>query len=105
MTSLWIKIRDAIEHECETIQTLLAPLEAKLKPVAEQDLKDIVSAGTSAALAAVVGEPLTLTTAEHAAIVGGRAALAVASTKGIELSEQTALGVATLAGLTPPTVQ
>ncbi|MDE2337353.1 MAG: hypothetical protein KGL10_08570 [Alphaproteobacteria bacterium] len=102
MTSLWVKLRDAIENECATLQNLLAPLEAQLKPVAEQDLKDIAAAGIAAATTAVTtGGGLTLTAAEAAAIAGGRAALALAKTKGIALSEQAALGVATLAGLTP----
>jgi N-acetylglutamate synthase-like GNAT family acetyltransferase len=101
MTSLWVKIRDAIEHECATLQNLLAPLEAQLKPVAEQDLKDIAEAGLAAAAGAAVGEPLNLSTVEHVAIVSGRAVLAAAGTKGVALSEQAAIGVAALAGLTP----
>jgi hypothetical protein len=104
MTSLWVKIRDAIESECATLQNLLAPLEAQLKPVAEQDLKDIAEAGIAAGIAAATsGGSLTLTVAEAVAVAGGRAVLAAAATKGVQLSEQAALGVATLAGLTTPT--
>ncbi len=103
MTSLWVKIRDAIEHECVTLQNLLAPLEAQLKPVAEQDLKDIAEAGVAASIAAAMaGGSLTLTLAEAAAVAGGRAVLASAAAKGIQLSEQAALGVATLAGISVP---
>jgi hypothetical protein len=106
MTSLWVKIRDAVEHECATLQNLLAPLEAQLKPVAEQDLKDIAEAGIAATVAAATsGGSLTLTVAEAAAVAGGRAVLATAASKGVQLSEQAALGVATLAGLTTPTAQ
>ena len=50
MTSLWVKLRDAVESECATLQNLLAPLESQLKPVAEQDLKDIAEAGITAGL-------------------------------------------------------
>lgn len=103
MTSLWVKIRDAVEAECETLQNLLAPLEAQLKPVAEADLKDIAEAGIAAGLAAATsGGSLTLTVAEAAAVAGGRAVLAASAAKGVQLSEQAALGVATLAGLTAP---
>jgi hypothetical protein len=103
MTSLWIKIRDAVESECETLQNLLAPLESQLKPVAEQDLKDIAEAGVAAGLAAATsGSSLTLTVAEAAAVAGGRAVLASAASKGVQLSEQAALGVATLAGISVP---
>lgn len=103
MTSLWVKIRDAIEHECATLQHLLAPLEAELKPVAEQDLKDIAEAGIAATVAAATSAgALTLTVAEAAAIAGGRAVLATAASKGVQLSEQAALGVAALAGLKTP---
>ena len=106
MTSLWVKIRDAIEHECATLQNLLAPLESELKEVAEQDLKEIAEAGIAAAVAAVTSaDALTLTVAEAAVIAGGRAVLAIASTKGVQLTEQAALGVATLAGLKPPAAQ
>ncbi len=103
MTSLFVRIRNMIEHECEALQNLLAPIEAELKPVAEQDLKDIAAAGVAAGVASAAGEPLTLSTAETALVVAGRAALATASTKGIALSEQAALGVAALAGLAPAT--
>jgi hypothetical protein len=104
MTSLWIKIRDALEQECATLQNLLAPLETELKPVAEQDLKEIAAAGVTAVVAAATsGGSLTLTIAEAAAIAGGRAVLAAAATKGVQLSEQAALGVATLAGLNQQT--
>jgi len=106
MTSLWIKIRDAIESECATLQNLLAPLEAELKPVAEQDLKDIAEAGITAGLAAATsGGSLTLSVAEAAAVAGGRAVLSAAASKGVQLSEQAALGVATLAGLSAPAAQ
>lgn len=100
MTSLWIKIRDAIEQECETLQNLLAPLETELKPVAEQDLKEIAEAGVTAVVAAAGGGSLTLTAVEAALIAGGRAVLAAAESRGVQLSEQAALGVASLAGLT-----
>jgi hypothetical protein len=43
--------------------------------------------------------------AETAAVAGGRAVLAAAASKGVQLSEQAALGVATLAGLPAPTAQ
>ena len=102
MTSLWVKIRDAIEQECATLQHLFAPLEAELKHVAEQDLKEIAEAGIAAAVAAATSGDLTLTTAEAAIVAGGRAVLATAATKGVQLTEQAALGVATLAGLKPP---
>lgn len=98
MTSLWVKIRDAIEAECETLQNLLAPLEGTLKPVAEDDLKAIVEAAGAAAASSVASSgSLSLTAVETAAIVAGRAALSVATSKGIALSEQAALGVAALA--------
>jgi hypothetical protein len=103
MTSLWVKLRNALEEECATLQHLLAPLEAELKPVAERDLKDIAAAGLTAGLAAATdGGAFTLTAVEAAAVAGGRAALAAASAKGLQLSEQAALGVAALAGITPP---
>jgi len=101
MTSLWVKIRDALEQECATLQNLLAPIEAELKPVAEQDLKAIAEAGVTAGVAAATsGGSLTLTVVETALIAGGRAVLAAAESKGVQLSEQAALGVASLAGLT-----
>ena len=76
MTSLWIKLREALEAECATLHHLLAPLEEQLKPVAEQDLKDIAEAGAAAAAAAVTASGgLTLTGAEAAAIAGGGARL------------------------------
>lgn len=103
MTSFWVKIRDAIESECATLQNLLAPLEERLKPVAEQDLKEIAEAGVAAGVAAATaGGSLTLTVAEAAAVAGGRAVLATAESKGIQLSEQAAIGVATLAGMPVP---
>ncbi len=103
MTSLWVKLRDALESECATLHHLLSPLEAELKPVAEQDLKDIAEAGIAAAAAlATTSGGLTLSSVEAAAIAGGRAALDTAKTKGIALSEQAALGLATLAGLNKP---
>jgi hypothetical protein len=106
MTSLWVKIRDAVESECATLQNLLAPMEAQLKPVAEQDLKDIAEAGVAAGLAAATaGGSLTLTVAEAAAVAGGRAVLSAAAAKGVQLSEQAALGVATLAGISAPSAQ
>ena len=106
MTSLWVKLRDALESDCATLQNVLSPLESQLKPVAEQDLKDIAEAGIAAGLAAVTaGGSLSLTVAEAAAVAGGRAVLASAAAKGVQLSEQAALGVATLAGLTAPVAQ
>ncbi len=102
MTSLWIKLRDALESECATLHDLLSPLEEQLKPVAEQDLKDIAEAGIAAAAASVTASgSFTLTAAEAAAVAGARAALETAKTKGIALSEQAALGLATLTGLKP----
>ena len=105
MTSLWVKIRDAIEQECATLQNLLAPLEVELKHVAEQDLKEIAEAGVAAAVAVATSGDLTLTTAEAAVVAGGRAVLATAAAKGVQLTEQAALGVATLAGLKSPVQQ
>ncbi len=106
MTSLWVKIRDAVENECATLQNLLAPLESQLKPVAEQDLKDIAEAGVAASIAAATsGGSLTLTIVEAAAVAGGRAVLSAAASKGVQLSEQAALGVATLAGLPTSSAQ
>lgn len=105
MTSLWVKIRDAIESECETLQNLLAPLEAQLKPVAESDLKDIAAAAATAGVAAVTsGGSLGLTAIETALVVAGRAAVTTAAAKGIALTEQAGLGVAALA-VPPATVE
>lgn len=98
MTSLWVKIRDAIEHECETLQNLLAPLEASLKPLAEADLKEVVAAAATAGVSAVTsGGSLDLTAIENALVIAGRAAVTTAAAKGLQLTEQAGLGVAALA--------
>lgn len=103
MTSLWVRIRDVIERECDDLKQLLEPLEAELKEVAEQDLKEIAAAGLAAAVASLKSaNTFTLVTLELALIAGARAALATAAVKGLLLTGRAAQGVAELAGLNDP---
>ena len=97
MTSLWMKMRDTIEEEFGELQKLLAPLEAELKQVAEEDLKDIAKAAFAAALAVLgSGKPFTRDLVEQAISAACRAALSSASVKGVQITGRAALALTAL---------
>jgi len=98
MTSSFVSFRNRVESLFEGgltyLETILAPFEKELGPVAEADLKVIGEAGVAAAAAALTsGGSLTLNAAEAALVVGTRAALATASTKGLQLTTQAAAAI------------
>lgn len=92
-----------IKAECQTLQQLFAKVEAKLKPVIEEDLREIISIGVAAGAAVVSGgQSFTLDAVETAAVCASRAMMSAAEVKGVSLAKETAMAVAAAAAI--PTV-
>jgi len=100
--SFFTSLENFFKKEGTVLENIFAGIFAELKPTAEQDLKDVVSVGLAAGLAAFTGGPITLTAVEAAALIGARAMLPLAASKGVQLSEQTGIALAAAAGISLP---
>ena len=94
-TSLRDKLINALKNECATLHELLAKVEEHLKPIVEEDLKEVLEVGLAAGAAAVTsGQSFTLEAAELAAVAAGRAMCVAAEAKGLPLAKEAALAAA-----------
>lgn len=100
MTTLLQKLEALVKAECQTLQQLLAKVEAELKPIIEQDLKEVIEVGLAAGAAAVAGgQSITLDAVEAAAVIAGRAMVTCAEQKGVSLAKESALAAAAAAAI------